>query len=706
MNKVIRLLILVTLMSSQVGFARTGFAVLPFADLSVDSLDAWYAHSVPDIIYRSLRKLDQAQVWDPVYLHLADPLSPKMLGDSVLLEHARRWNWLFAVGGLVQTEGDSVTLRLRIAGIDGEQIRKKEIVGTHSRKNHLEHCVDAVFSILDLAGTNCSAGDSAAVRGLVLQSLDAYPVYAAGFGYELNNCPSLAVSAYEYAVKMDNSFVPAHTRLAALYAKSGRLQSAAGHYRTAASVSRNSSVEIGQYAHFLVEYGAGGEAEPYLSSNSNSLQLSPEGMTAQGHHYLKSGEYERAIAAITRAVSMGPSDLRPYFLLGHAYSVAGNHNAAVDVLNSLINYRPGYLPYYAALGTAYRSAGRYMESRGVLDAALRVDPDDIGCLISLSSTYFYMGWYEKSEQLLLRALEVDPNLSSAYVNLAVVKWKKGDRDAAREMLEAPGIERQTGKAGLNNYANTLFLKGRKRKALKTYRKADRTGGKEEVIPYNIATVHLSRGKLRKAAGWYDEVLRLDPTRRDVLLIRADIAERTNSEEDAEIYYRMLLELDPLDSETMTKLIDVLMAQERFEEALQITENYLSEIPGDRQIRLMVPYLYQKMGWYEVAVSRYEELLKDDDFHSEYRIYLRLGESMYALFTEGKNKEYDQAIYYLKNAVEHAPENYKGYMLLGDMYSEFKGLPEEAVQYWETARSKAHKREIRRAIRSRIAEATP
>jgi predicted negative regulator of RcsB-dependent stress response len=82
--------------------------------------------------------------------------------------------------------------------------------------------------------------------------------------------------------------------------------------------------------------------------------------------------------------------------------------------------------------------------------------------------------------------------------------------------------------------------------------------------------------------------------------------------------------------------------------------------------------------------------------------LGVGESMYGLIRYKGYRDYDNAIYALKLAGTSAPDNPIPPRLIGDIYADYKGYGELAIDYWKKALVKTHDKVLRKSLELKIA----
>jgi tetratricopeptide (TPR) repeat protein len=419
-----------------------------------------------------------------------------------------------------------------------------------------------------------------------------------------------------------------------------------------------------------------------------------------GSLYAAAGEFQRGIATLERAAAGGPIDLEPAFELASAYSAAGDFAQASDLFNNLIRFRPDYPRYYAALGRAYRRAGRLTESVAILDSALKFAPDNSAILFNLAHSCLMLGWYAKAEQLLLRAREASLPAPDIQLYLGVVYWYEGRQGEATRCFDSAASAPSTRQSSFNNLGDLQFYEGSPSKAIQAYRKADRSGSTDEIVLGNLAVAYQAEGNYRKAARCYDRLLRREPDRIDILLRLSEIDFKLGLDEDAERSCRKIIELEPDNEAAIRGLSRVLMKHRRYADALDPVDNYLARAPTSREFIGLSAAICLEMGAFSKALERYRTLLRL--FPGDPGALLGAGESMYGLITHQGYRDYDNALYALKLAGLAAPDNPLPFRLMGDIYADYKGYGELAVDNWKKALALTHDKAMRKNLELRIA----
>lgn len=682
--------------------SRVSTAVFPLTNETGNVLYRWVGYGIAETISRKLKALDHFQVWDPIFLFHADSTGYNMDADSALTMHRNRWLWDVAIGGSYSVSGDSLKAILRLVWATGrEEPLSVSIKHGGNVANFFPFTTELLFKMFDVIRYSASGSDSAALRRNLSCTMESYRTFAAGYGFEMNGAVDAALTAYLHAEELDKQWALPPLRQGLLLRRGNDFTGAAAAFERAYAIDRENPYTTAAYADFLVTTATPATSFKFVNAQRSILSRTPLGMKAMGEMYIAGGEFQRGIALLTKAVAFGPSDLAIEHALGTAYSTAGDFARAADIFNHLIQYRPYNVRYYASLGGAYRKAGRLMESTIVLESAEKIEPDNTMILVDLAHTYIRLGWYEKAGQLLLRAREIAPELADVNTNLGVVYWYQGKKAEASACFEKASLVATNRQAALNNLGNVLFINGDIATSIDAYRRADKAGRKNEVVLYNLAVAHLARRNFKKGAAYFDQVLRLQPDRVDILVDQAAIAMRIQRFDAAEGYYRRILELLPDHEPALRGLAEILFKQKRFKDAIQPIEDFLARQPMSREFMLMLATAYERMAWYEVALMKYQAVVKE--FPQDSSGYLGVGECMFALIQEKGLQNYDDAILALKKASDYAVHNPRPDMLIGRIYADYKGYRELAIDHWKKALERAVDPRTRKFLERKIAE---
>lgn len=697
-----RILLVLLFISKFAHSEQLQFAAFPLKSENCTILFNWIGYALPEMVGRNGGLIKGIKVWDPIFLKHQDSSFSISASDSLILAHQDRWQWDIGLGGCYSVDKDSVNIQLEIVNVTRKGNPVKTVIKMSGSIDKIEILLtELLLKAIVLVKIPLNEDDSLHLFTFTGASATAYKTYIAGYGMEMNGNYDGAVTAYHRAVELSEHFKFALCRLGRLYLFSERYEQAQYFFK-ALEETANDPIIAAEVANYLIESQQHRPGVKFIASHRNLLELSSSGLKAIGKMNLAGGEYQRAVANLTKAVASGASDLDIDLNLGMAYLSTGDYDRATEIFNRLLRFRPDYPRYYSCLGAAHRKAGRLMESCRVLEAALKIDPENATILNDLAISYIELKWYQKAIQLLLQAVENSPQLHDAYLNLGVAYWRCGQKAESAKWLNTAMQFPHLRQSVFVNYGNIFYSDGRIRSAIRMYKKAAKKGDMSISVYRNLAQAYESAGKLKKAYYNYKLCLVLSPNHIEILFKLAIISEMMHKYSEAEHYYQKLLEIEPYNKSAVNGIVKLLLKEGKLEEAVKPIESYLLSIPSDKVFMLQLADVYRQMGWYEVAIMKYQAIIRD--FPDEAEGYYGLGRCVLEMKKNKGNGSYEDAIYVLKQAAGLDAENPEPEILIGDIYMQNKGYRELAIDHWKKAIVKVKNTQLRKELQQKIKRA--
>ncbi len=140
----------------------------------------------------------------------------------------------------------------------------------------------------------------------------------------------------------------------------------------------------------------------------------PEGSdwgVVAGYGWLRSRDYAKAIAALSRVTQRNPEDVSAWNLLGEAQRLAGQPGRAAQTLEraSAVG-RTSFVTFFL-LGQAYRDADRLDRAINAYREAVRLEPQFAGSWFELGSAQARVGDRKEAQMALERLEKLDPTLA-------------------------------------------------------------------------------------------------------------------------------------------------------------------------------------------------------------------------------------------------------------------------------------------------------
>ena len=232
-------------------------------------------------------------------------------------------------------------------------------------------------------------------------------------------------------------------------------------------------------------------------------------------------------------------------------------------------------PYYLTLVDIYFSENKTRDSKELLESTAKKFPDNIESLLKLAELYFLVKRYQEGIEYVNKALKINENLAKAYYIKGSIYRESGDTTRAISSLET-AVEQD------NTYADAF---------------------------YDLGILFASR-KNPLALEYYNNVLRMDPSRMDANYAKAKFLQDVGKIDEAFKQYENILVINKtcdncyynMGAMYLELKKDPKKALEQFTKAIEINPNYV-------EAYFARGYTYSKLKDKESAKADYNMCLK-------------------------------------------------------------------------------------------------
>ena len=317
------------------------------------------------------------------------------------------------------------------------------------------------------------------------------------------------------------------------------------------------------------------------------------------------------------------TQLTARYLLAHAIR-GSDPEAAADTLAAAVAEHPGYPPSVIFLGELREELGERGDAETAYRAALDLDPGSPLALFRLGSLQLRDGDPRETISLLERALALAPDAGAVRSALAQAWNRAGERDRAREVLQAgegrperglPAIEdpihfrmseRDISSPRLLERARAARAGGRLGDAESLYRDLARIRPRDAGVLAELGAVLDQRGRPGEAEPLYRDAVALDPGQALARFGLGVLRAREGDLSAAEYEFSESLESRADEPQTHAALGDVLLRQRRFEAALAALERAGQLDPRDGPSRVLAAVALAELGRFEEAWAAVHE----------------------------------------------------------------------------------------------------
>jgi tetratricopeptide (TPR) repeat protein len=153
-------------------------------------------------------------------------------------------------------------------------------------------------------------------------------------------------------------------------------------------------------------------------------------------------------------------------------------------------------------------SGNASEAERLCATLASKSPQSDAVLFRLGSLRFQRGDYAGSSEAFRNCLKKRPDWPAAQLNLGLALWKSGNRDEARQKLEA--VNGSYGSEALHSLAMIAAEREDYQQALGYYKKLADTGERTPELFYNTGLILQNLGRPEEAAQQYREALAVQP----------------------------------------------------------------------------------------------------------------------------------------------------------------------------------------------------
>jgi TolB-like protein/Flp pilus assembly protein TadD len=404
-------------LTAPAGVADLSIAVLPFANLSDDKSNEYFAIGIQDEVLTRLSNIGSMKVISRTSTaHYAS--SPDNLPAI-----ARQLGVAHIVEGSVQKVGNAVRINVQL-------IRAAD--DTHLWAQIYDRKLDDIFSVQgevaqDIAvalQAKLSGGEWAALKQTSTRNSAAYDAYLRGLAIETRTYQSVdeyqnAAAQYEQAVALDPDFADAWTHL----------------------VSMRSYMVLNRFGGGNGNGNGSGGTLPQLKQAVDAVQrLRPD----SGQAWMAEGYYQyrgrhrlpEALQAFQKAAALLPNSAEVWGALAYVQRRLGFFDEALANMRKAESLDPRTVSWPGGVAELLAAKHRYAEAVAAYDRALNLRPDDTGLIANKSGVYLDMDELDQAQRT-LGSVSSTGAMEIVAAQATLLLYRREFEGAARLMRELP-----------------------------------------------------------------------------------------------------------------------------------------------------------------------------------------------------------------------------------------------------------------------------
>jgi len=381
---------------------RPSIAVLPFANLSGDPQQEYFADGVVEDIITALSRMRWLFVIarNSSFAYKGRAVDVKQVGSELGVR--------YVLEGSVRRS----TSRVRIAGqlID-------TATGAHLWADRFDGGLEDIFdlqddvtaSVVSAMAPKLEQAEIARAKRKPTESLDSYDYFLRGMasvyqwtGHDISE----ALKLFYRAIELDPNFATAHGMAAWCYL-----------WRSANGWTTDRAQEIAETARLARRVAELGK--------DDAIALSTGGLALA---YV-TGDLEGGAALIDRALALNPNLTTAWYASGWVRAFLGETDLAIDHVARAMRLSPLdplMFLMQAVTAVAYFVAGRYAEAAEWAAKANREQPSFLGAIRNLAASSALCAHLEQAQKALARARDLDPGLRISNLKDRVGPYRPDD----------------------------------------------------------------------------------------------------------------------------------------------------------------------------------------------------------------------------------------------------------------------------------------
>jgi tetratricopeptide (TPR) repeat protein len=319
-------------------------------------------------------------------------------------------------------------------------------------------------------------------------------------------------------------------------------------------------------------------------------------------------QYKKALEAILNLLKRFPSSATLFNIQGAANSGLHQFDAAIVAYNRALTLKPDFADAYYNLGVALKALGKLEEAKEAYNKAISIKTDYAEAYHNLGVIYQDQGDLEKAILAYEKAISIEPNDEESYNNIGVALHKQGNfEEAVSAYMIALKIKPDYFEV-YNNLGVSLKEQGRLEEALAAHKKALTLKPDDAETYTKIGNVLKEWRKLEQAIEAYNQALSIEPNYPDAYSNMGVTLQKQGKLQGAIQAFQKALSIKPQDAEVYLNLGNALQEQEKVEDAIEAFKKALSIKPDYAEAYNNMGSVLEEKGILEDAIEAFNKAL--------------------------------------------------------------------------------------------------
>jgi tetratricopeptide (TPR) repeat protein len=228
--------------------------------------------------------------------------------------------------------------------------------------------------------------------------------------------------------------------------------------------------------------------------------------------YIKLDQPQKAAAPLVQCTQQNPDFPDAFYNLGLVYEALGILDKAADAYQNFIKINPGPAwTGYSQLGSVYNKLGQYDKAIAAFQEVIKSNPSDLKANYNLAYAYDMSSEFSQAAMIYKKLIGLNPDDAKTYYGrLFLLYDKAGDYANAIETCKILISQAPDNHENLFNLGIIYLKKRDYQNALESFQKALTLKPNFDKAYYNIGLVYYSQEKFAEAADAFNKFIQLMP----------------------------------------------------------------------------------------------------------------------------------------------------------------------------------------------------
>ncbi|MCL2547660.1 MAG: tetratricopeptide repeat protein [Symbiobacteriaceae bacterium] len=313
------------------------------------------------------------------------------------------------------------------------------------------------------------------------------------------------------------------------------------------------------------------------------------------------GEFDDAVYWWQRVLELDKRHSDANYFIGKVYGMKGMWDMAIHQFNRAINLNDRSSLFYLGLAEMHLAKGDFKEAEKAWESALEIDPNNIQALTNISAIALELHDWEKAIVIAKRAIDLGATSSMVHYNMGMSCMAVGAYDLAIEYLEKACTFDSADTSNLLALGEAYVTKGELDKGIRCWESIIDQFPQHLDALYNLGLVYLHNQMGDRSREYFIRALAIDSTYLPARINLGIYYHMLGDLEASLIEWEEVLKVDHQHGQALGNIAEILLLQERYDQAEERLTHALSIYPDDSRL------LFLK-GWLAWELNRYQEVL--------------------------------------------------------------------------------------------------